>query len=126
MPKLTKAWNAIGSTVDAVKKYAGESQAFQTARQFSAGAIKRTRDSGAYKSAAGTLRADSMAGRRAVGGAMNRMAGGGSFGSAMGGMGRDAMRDIGGKRLAGYGAAGVGAGAATADFLNPWGLGWGD
>lgn len=31
-----------------------------------------------------------------------------------------------GARLGGYGAAGAAGTAAAADFLNPWGLGWGD
>jgi hypothetical protein len=58
----------------------------------------------------GTGRADLLSARRAFGGAMNHIAGGGSVSSAAKGMGRDLMRDVGGKRLAGYGAAGGAAG----------------
>jgi len=64
-----------------------------------------------------TMKHDAGAFGRARGSFMNHMAGGGSFGSGARTFGRDLMRDVGGKRLAGYGA-----GAAGATGMAAWGL----
>jgi hypothetical protein len=58
---------------------------------------------------------------RQTGGALGRWATGGGVFKPRGG-----FRPYQGAARAGIGAARVGGTAAAADFLNPWGFGWGD
>lgn len=136
MPRMTKAFNTIKSTVDTASKYAKESEAFQTASAFSKGAMHRAKSSGAY----GTFMSDMSTLKnygRGLGRSYSNIGGGmraGKYGAGTAGsMMTDKLGKAGkgiydkmGNRAFGYAGAGAVGIGATADLLNPFGLGFGD
>jgi len=99
MSKMTKAYNSVGSTLS-------KGWNSNAATQFRSGFGKQM---GGYKD---TFGARSMQDLRGIGKGLDKAYGSGT------GMYKTGMTAA--------SAIGAGGALATADFLNPWGLGWGD
>ena len=136
MPRMTAAMNAVKSTLDMGARYARESEGIQTARAFAMGAATRAKQSSAYGTFASDMSTLKNYGR-GLGRSYSNIGAGmraGKYGAGTAGtmMGDKIMRagkgiyNQMGNRAYGYAAGAGAAGMATADLLNPWGLGWGD
>ena len=134
--RMTSAFNTVKSTLSSATKYAKETEGFKTAQAFSMGAAHRAKNSAAY----GTFMNDMSTLRnygRGLGRSYSNIGAGmkaGKYGAGTAGsLMSDKLMKAGqgiynqmGNRAFGYGAGALAGGAAAADFLNPWGLGFGD
>jgi hypothetical protein len=101
--KMTKAFNYVSSTLGTTKYGAKAGAAMKQAKY-------------GFNSGVGSMK--TLSGMRS----MDQLKG---FGKGMAGT----WKGLTGTQKAGFGGAygaAAGAGMAAADFLNPWGLGWGD